>query len=247
VIPTVLVLMIFYYGFRGYLQMSVAPPNAYEIQVNASMWNWAFTYPNGYVSNELHLPLTMPVRLVLSSNDVIHSLFIPQFRLKKDAVPGRYNRFWVQATERSPTEGFDIYCAEYCGQGHSKMLTRAFVHDPAEFNKWLEEASKWETRMTPVEAGKMFVEKTGCVQCHTLDGNASNGPTFKDLFGKQEPMADGSTVTVDENYIRESLYEPAAKVVKGYTVQMTSYKGRLKEKDVDAVIQYLKTISSHGK
>src|SRR4029434_1481231 len=116
VIPTGLVLMIFYYGFQGFLRMSIAPPNAYEIQVTGTMWKWFFTYPNGYVSTELHIPVKMPVRLVLHWTAVIHYLYVPQFRVKRDAVPGRYTRFWVEATQLSPSEGFDIYCAEYCGQ-----------------------------------------------------------------------------------------------------------------------------------
>jgi cytochrome c oxidase subunit 2 len=247
VIPTVLVLMIFYYGFRGFLKMSIAPPDAYEIQVIASSWNWSFTYPNGHVANELHIPRGIPIRLVLSTpeRDVIHSFFVPQFRIKRDAVPGRYNRVWFEATRLSPPEGFDVYCAEYCGQGHSKMRTKLIVHEPPEFNTWLEDAANWEKRMTPLEAGKMFVENMGCLQCHSIDGAALSGPTFKDLFNRQEKLSDGSTVLVDENYIRESIYEPAAKVVAGFAPQMPSYRGRLKDKDVNAVITYLKSISSH--
>jgi cytochrome c oxidase subunit 2 len=247
VIPTVLVLVIFYYGFRGFLKMSIAPPNAYEIQVTATMWSWSFTYPNGLVYNELHIPLNVPVRLVLSSTDVIHSLYVPQFRVKKDAVPGRYNRFWFQATQLSPPEGFDIYCAEYCGQAHSKMLSKVVVHEMEEFKTWLADASDPYKRMTDLEAGANFVRTNGCIQCHSLDGSAANGPTFKDLFGKQEELTDGSRVLVDENYVRESIYDPAAKIVKGYSLGMSSYRGRLKDRDVNAIILYLKTLSSHSK
>lgn len=244
IIPTVLVLMIFYFGFRGYLRMAVAPPNSYEIQVYATMWSWSFEYPNGYIASELHVPVNTPIRLVLSSNDVIHSFFVPQFRVKKDAVPGRYNRAWFEATQLGE---YDIFCAEYCGQNHSKMLSKVVVHDSDGFKKWLEEASNWETRMTPLEAGKMLIESIGCVQCHTTDGTTGNGPSFKDLFGYQRPLADGSTVTADENYIAESLYEPGAKVVRGYTVQMSSYRSRLKDKDTNAIITYMKSISVHHK
>jgi cytochrome c oxidase subunit 2 len=126
------------------------------------------------------------------------------------------------------------------------MLTRAFVHEPADFSKWLEEASNWEKRMTPLEAGKMLVTNNGCLQCHSIDGSAKNGPTFKGMFDHAVPLADGSTVTADENYIRESIFDPAAKVVKGYTVQMTSYKGRLKDRDVNAIITFLKSLSSNA-
>jgi cytochrome c oxidase subunit 2 len=244
IIPTVLVLMVFYFGFRGFLEMSVAPPNSYEIQVEASMWNWKFQYPNGVVSDQLHLPVGVPVRLVLDSRDVIHSLFVPQFRVKKDAVPGRFNRFWVQATQEGE---FDIYCAEYCGQNHSKMLSKVIVHDLAGYRTWLDEAANWEKRMTPAEAGIMLLRSNGCIVCHSVDGSPATGPTFKDLWGRPEPLADGSSVIVDEPYFYESLYDPAAKVVRGYTVQMTTYKGRLKERDINAMIAYLKTISTHHK
>lgn len=242
IVPTVLVLMVFYFGFRGFLHMSVMPPNAYEIQVNGRTWNWSFTYPNGYSGDELHVPVNVPVQVVLTSADVIHSLYIPQFRVKKDAVPGRYNRLWFQATQ---TGTFDIYCAEYCGQQHSQMRAKVVVQELDDFKKWLADASNWEKRMSPAEAGKMFIDSNACLQCHTIDDKVKTAPSFKDLFGRSEPMADGSSVTVDENYIRESLYDPAAKVVRGYTVQMQTYKGRLQERDVNAIIQYLKTISSH--
>ncbi|HWP39378.1 MAG TPA: cytochrome c oxidase subunit II [Tepidisphaeraceae bacterium] len=242
VIPTVLVLMIFYFGFRGYLHMSVAPPDAYEINVDAKMWAWSFIYPNGHVDPELHVPVNRPVRLVLQSQDVIHSLYIPQFRIKRDAVPGRYNRTWFQATQQGV---FDLYCAEYCGQGHSQMLTKVVVHDPQDFDRWLEDAANWERRMTPAEAGKMLFETRGCTQCHSVDGTARTGPTLKDLFGRQEKLADGSTTHVDENYIRESLYEPNARIVQGFAAVMPSYKATLKDRDVSAIIAYLKSISVH--
>ncbi|HVT89228.1 MAG TPA: cytochrome c oxidase subunit II [Tepidisphaeraceae bacterium] len=243
VIPTVLVLMVFYFGFRGFLHMSVVPPNAYEIQVTGSMWHWAFTYPNGHVDDQLHVPVNVPVQLVLTSSDVIHALYLPQFRIKKDAVPGRYNRMWLQATE---TGTFDIYCAEYCGQQHSQMRAVIVVQPLDEFRKWLDDASHWETHLSPQEGGKMLVSTNGCLQCHSIDGTTKNGPTFKDLFGRDEPMNDGSSLHVDENYIRESLYDPAAKVVRGFTVQMQSYKGRLRDRDIDAVIAYFKSISKNG-
>lgn len=242
-VPTAIVIMVFYFAFRVYLHMSVLPPNAYEIQVTSQMWNWSFTYPNGYTGNELHVPVNVPVRLVLSSNDVIHSLYVPQFRVKKDAVPQRFNRMWFQATQLGE---FDIYCAEYCGQQHSLMRSKVVVHEKENFDKWLEEASNWEKRMTPLEAGRMLAHSNGCIQCHSEDGSVKTGPTFKDLFGKQEPLTNGTSVLVDENYITESLYDPAAKVVRGYTVQMSSYEGRLNQRDVGAIITYLKSISVTG-
>jgi cytochrome c oxidase subunit 2 len=244
VVPTVIVLMVFYFGFRGFLDMSVAPPDSYEIVVTAKMWNWSFTYPNGHTTNELHVPVDVPVRIVLQSSDVIHSLYIPQFRVKKDAVPGRFNRFWFQATQQGV---FDVYCAEYCGQQHSKMLATVVVHDLDGFKRWLEEDSNWESRLSPTQGGEMLVQRGGCLQCHSLDGTTKNGPTLKDLFGRQETMRDGSTSLVDENYIVESIYDPNAKIVQGFNPQMPSYRGRYNDRDVNAIIAYLKSISVHAR
>lgn len=244
VIPTVIVLVIFYFGFRGFLHMSVVPPDAYEVTVNAQMWNWSFTYPNGYTSPELHVPYNVPVRLVLQSapGDVIHSFYCPQFRLKKDVVPTRYNRLWFQATEKGT---FDIFCAEYCGQQHSRMRTKLIVEDIDTFKGWLETESNWEKRMTPTEGGKMLIATNGCLQCHSEDGTAKNGPTFKDLFGKTENFTDGSSLVVDENYVRESIYDPSAKIVRGFNPQMPTFRGRLADRDVNAIIAFLKSISAN--
>src|SRR3954468_10606928 len=163
IIPTVLVLVIFYYGFRGFINMMVEPPNSYEVVVNARMWSWNFTYPGGQiVSDELHIPVNTPIRFVTTSDDVIHSLFLPAMRVKRDVVPGRYNRFWVEATK---TGTFDIYCAEYCGQKHSMMLSKVVVHEADDFKKWLEEQKDWTGRLSPVEAGQGLIRTRGCVQC----------------------------------------------------------------------------------
>ncbi len=142
IIPTIIVLVIFYFGFRQFLNLSVEPPNAYEITATGMMWNWQFTYPNGYVSPELHVPAGVPVRVILVSQDVIHSLFVPVFRVKKDVVPGRYNRIWFQAEKRAETtdaDMYDLYCAAYCGTNHSTMTSHAFVHTQSDFRVWLDQ------------------------------------------------------------------------------------------------------------
>ena len=242
IIPTLIVLTIFYFGFEGYLNMAVTPPNAYEIQVNGKMWKWSFTYPNGYVDGELHVPRGMPVRLLLTSEDVIHDLDIPAFRVKEDAVPGRYNKLWFQATRIGT---FDVYCGEYCGLSHSQMITKVIVHEPGEFDAWLEKASAWQNRMGPVEAGKMFFNTRGCSQCHTTDGSRLIGPSFKDVYGSMAPLNDGTQVRADENYLRESILLPGAKIVAGYTNVMPSYQGALKDEDINAIIAWMKSLSVH--
>jgi cytochrome c oxidase subunit 2 len=244
IIPTIIVIIIFYFGFRDYMHMAVAPPDSYEIQVTARMWSWTFTYPNGAVTNDLHVPVATPVRLVLQSDDVIHSLYIPAFRLKKDVVPGRYNKLWFEATK---TGTYDLYCASYCGTSHSQMISRVIVHDPEEFKRWLAQAGNWASTMTPAEAGRMLFERRGCMQCHSTDGSRIIGPTLKDLFASTVSYSGGKKLVADEDYVRESIYDPGAKVVDGFDNVMPSFKGTFTDKDVDAMIAYLKSISAHYK
>ena len=243
VLPTLIVLTIFYTGFEGYLHMSVVPPNTYEIKANGKMWKWSFTYPNGYSDAELHVPKGIPVRLVLTSEDVIHDLYIPAFRVKKDATPGRFNRLWFQTTA---TGTFDAYCAEYCGTNHSNMTTKVIVQERSDFDAWLEKASDWARVMTPVEAGQMFFSTRGCNQCHTVDGSRLIGPTLKDLYGSMQPLRDGAQVLADENYLHESIVQPGAKVVAGYDNVMPSYQGTLKDRDINAIILWMKSQSVYG-
>lgn len=239
VIPIILVIVIFYIGFKSYLNLTTPPANSYEIQVEGHKWAWAFTYPDGYVDENLHVPLGKPVTLVISSADVIHSLFIPAFRVKRDAVPGRYGKVWFTATVPGQ---FDLFCAEYCGTQHSDMHATVFVHEPAEFEKWLADASDFLSKMPPAEAGQMLAQRRGCLQCHSADGSASTGPTFKALYGHTVKLADGSSVTVDENYIRESILDPTKKVVAGFQPVMPTFQGKLKDPEILAIIEYLKTV-----
>jgi len=248
IIPTVLVLVIFYYGFRGFLDMMVEPPNSYEVMVNGKTWNWTFTYEGQYVSDDgkLHIPVNTPIRFVLSSNDVIHSLFMPAFRVKKDVVPGRYNRFWVEATEVGES---DIYCAEYCGKGHSQMLTHVVVHSKEDFARWFENMKDWTRTKSPLVAGEQMYHTRGCEQCHSVDGRQGTGPTWKDMFGNQIQLAGGGTVVADENYIRESILYPNAKIHQGFPnpSPMPSFLGQLNDNDIMALISYMKSISVHFK
>jgi cytochrome c oxidase subunit 2 len=239
-VPVVVVIFIFYYGFKTWVHMDVAPANSYDITVTGRMWSWAFTYPNGVVDDQLHIPVNQPVRLILSSDDVIHSLFIPAFRLKKDVVPGRYNHFWVTADK--PGE-YVIYCSQYCGLNHTEMHSKAIVQSPVEFQQWLEKAANWEGRMSPLDAGKMFYQKRGCIQCHTVDGSALIGPSWKGIFGHKVTFSDGTSTTVDEQYIHESIVDPGKHIVAGYQNVMPSFAGAFKDRDINAIITYIKSLS----
>jgi cytochrome c oxidase subunit II len=239
VIPLAVAMSIFYFGFKQYLDMTVAPANSYEILVTAQKWNWQFTYPNGYTDANLHVPVDTPVRLVLSSEDVIHSLYIPAFRIKKDAVPGRYNKVWFKAT--LPGE-FTLFCAEYCGQKHSDMLSTVVVHPPGDFEKWLAGASSSSDKLPPAEAGARLYQARGCASCHTLTDAAGVGPSFKGIYGHDVVLSDGRKVAVDEDYLRESILDPAAKVVAGFDPVMPTYRGRITDKEITALIEYIKSL-----
>ena len=240
VIPGIFVGVIFYWGFVAFLDLRQSPDESYEIQVEAKMWNWSFTYPNGHVDNVLHVPVDKPVRLVMTSVDVIHSLYVPAFRVKMDVLPGRYSHTWFEA---NTVGDYTLFCTEYCGTKHSEMLSKVVVHPSGEFEKWLEDAANFLERMTPVEAGEILYQRRGCAQCHSIDGSAKVGPTFLDAFGSEQSLMDGSTITVDENYIRESILEPQAKVRVGYRPVMPTYQGQLKDEEINALIAYIKSLS----
>jgi cytochrome c oxidase subunit 2 len=239
VIPVGIVVVIFYMGFVGYMDIRTPPANAYEVRVTAQKWSWLFTYPNGHVSEKLHVPVDRPIRLTMTSEDVIHSFFVPAFRIKMDCVPGRYTKTWFHA--RNAGE-YDLYCAEYCGKGHSDMLSKVVVHPAGTFDQWLEEEANLLARMSPAEAGEVLYRRQGCSGCHSTDGSAKTGPTFKGIYGQTHSFSNASPVTVDDNYIRESILEPMAKIRQGYQGVMPTYKGRLKDEEITALIEYIKTL-----
>src|SRR5690606_38270476 len=241
IIPTIIVLLIFYYGFRSFLAQAVIPPDAYEIRAHGQMWSWSFRYPDGFVSTELHLPKDVPVRLVLTSEDVLHSLYIPAFRAKKDVVPGRFNKMWFTPTMVGE---YQLFCAEYCGTDHSGMLAKVFVHDHQGWLEW-EETSRvpWENYDTPLAHGKALAER--CLSCHTVDGSASTGPTWQNLYGSQRQFTDRTSALADEDYIRESILDPGTHIVDGYSNQMPSFRGQLREVDIESLIVYMKSLSEH--
>jgi cytochrome c oxidase subunit II len=241
VVPLLIAIWIFWQGFTGYMDMQTPPGNAYEVQVLGQKWKWLFTYPNGVVDENLHVPPGEPVRLIETSQDVIHSLFIPEFRIKRDAVPGRYEKQWFQAD--TPGE-YQIFCAEYCGTQHSSMLAKVIVHTSrADFDRWLADAGNFLAKLPPEDlwkGGEKLYNQRGCKQCHSIDGTAGIGPSFKGIWGHPQPLRGGGSATVDENYLRESILEPQAKVVQGFEPVMPTFQGRLKDKEITALIEYVK-------
>lgn len=239
VVPTILVFIIFVWGFKTYLKENVLPENAIEIKVTAQQWFWAFSYPNGTITtNEIVVPVNKPVNLLMSSKDVIHSFYVPGFRIKNDVIPNRYSTLWFQAIEKGD---FDLFCTEYCGKGHSEMIGKVKVVSPEEYAQWLEQSGA-ESTLPPDQHGAELYKSKACFTCHTIDGSPSVGPTFKGVFGRTEKLTDGSTITVDENYIRQSILEPQSQVVNGFQPVMPTFQGVLKDSEIDALIAYLKTL-----
>lgn len=239
-IPTVLLMWLFALGVKGYANAQIAPDGAYEIKVTAQMFSWSFQYPDGTVSGELAVPKGRPVKLIMSSQDVIHSFFVPEFRVKQDVVPGLYTTVWFEATHTLETA---LQCTEYCGEKHSGMLTKVMVMEPEKFDQWVENGGT-VTKLPPVEWGAKLFASRGCANCHSVDGTKIQGPTFKGLWAKgTETLSDGSSQKIDENYIRQSILEPSTQIVQGYPNVMSSYAGQLRDSDIDAIIAWLKTVN----
>jgi cytochrome c oxidase subunit II len=240
VVPLIILIGIFFWGFHGYVTAQIAPANAIEIQVTGKKWVWQFEYPDGMRTlNSFHVPVNRPVRLVMNSEDVLHSFFIPAFRIKKDVLPVRYTEEWFHATKPGV---YQIFCTEYCGKGHSDMLARVFVDDDAQYQKWLKEGDEEIQKLPLKELGAMVHENRGCATCHSLDGTRGQGPSWKGIYGQTHQFADGSTALVDENYIRQSILEPQAHVVQGYEPIMPTYKGLLRDREILGAIEFIKTL-----
>ncbi|MCH2135916.1 MAG: cytochrome c oxidase subunit II [Phycisphaerales bacterium] len=254
-IPTVIVVVMFILGLQTFLDLRTSPGNAYDINVTAQKWSWTFQHPEFAVTEaaELTVPANRPVRLLMGSQDVLHSLFVPAFRVKQDVVPGRYTSLWFEATQPGT---YQLYCTEYCGKDHSLMLATVHVLEWDEFQakmgKLAREYEEIPESQLPSYALTRLYNR--CASCHTLDGSSSTGPSFKGLW---ERTAEGTTVFTDgstladlqkpggvydipENYIRASLVNPQAHIVQGYTGAMPSFQGQLKERQIDALVLMIK-------
>jgi cytochrome c oxidase subunit 2 len=200
----------------------------------------------------LHVPVDRPVKLVLDSDDVIHSFYVPQFRIKKDAVPGRYNKTWFvvrsqdnpKIADGAPGE-YDLYCAEYCGTNHSTMLSKVYVYTAADWPAKYEEISRpYDDEKTPAENGLKVYQIRGCAQCHSLDGTRGTGPSFENLFGYEQELKSGETPVADEAFIRQAIMYPNSQGIKGYQPQMPNVN--LKNEEIDYIIAFLKSKSDRG-
>jgi cytochrome c oxidase subunit 2 len=247
IIPLILVLFMFWLGWRSYIPQRKVPENAMKIKVTAQMWSWRFEYENGIIEDTLFVPVNQAVKLDMVSTDVIHSLYIPAFRIKEDVVPGKENYMWFDAKVRG---SYDLFCAEYCGLRHSYMGTSVEVLDAAAFNKWYAAAPAKVDSLAPVVpglAGKLLTEQKGCIACHSSDGSKLVGPSYKGIFGHKvivETNGKEREITVDEAYIKKSILEPETDIVKGFAKgSMVSYKGQLTDEEIEKITEYIITLS----
>ena len=237
-IPLVLFLVCFVWGWAVYHDLRTAPEDAYEVFVKAKKWEWSFDYKNGMSSpGELVVPVNTPIKLLMKSEDVIHSFFVPSFRIKQDVLPGRYTSLWFEATK---TGTFQVFCTEYCGLNHSGMLATVKVIEKDVFNAWL--AGKEIEKLSPAQVGQKLYTTRNCNGCHSVDGSDNAGPTWKGLYGANRSFADGTSAVADDNYIRESILNPNAKIVKGRAPAMPSYAGQLSDDEILGLIEYIKTL-----
>ena len=241
IIPSILLIVIFVYGFVVYKDMRTPPEDSLEVTVIGRQWLWQFKYNNGKTTlNELYIPEGRPIKLVMTSEDVLHSFFVPAFRVKQDLVGGMYTYLWFTPTK---TGTYELYCTEYCGTGHSAMLGKVVVMSPQEYEKWEKgEEEKAVASLPPAELGKQLYTQRGCNACHSIDGSSLVGPTWKGLYGHEVVLQDGTKVTADENYIREAILEPQAKMVKGFGPVMPSFKGVISDDEISDLIAYIKTL-----
>jgi cytochrome c oxidase subunit 2 len=255
VVPLSFFLLWFRIGFGQFVAATSPPADAMDVYVTGKQWMWKFAYPDGPNGLEvLRVPEGRPVRLLLTSRDVIHGFFVPAFRLKQDALPGRYTQAWFVATVPGI---YPVYCSQYCGTSHSTMRAAIEVMDAAAFDRWRDEerrgpAPERDTALGDPEArprasdmvvvGRRLAESQGCLKCHSVDGSPHIGPTFRDLYRRTVNLADGTTVVADEAYLTESMMDPRAKQVAGFALTMPPFAGKLGAGETAALVEYIKSL-----
>jgi cytochrome c oxidase subunit 2 len=232
IIPLIITMIMFFWGAKGFIYIYRPPKDALDIHVLGRQWMWKLQHPSGRREiNELHVPTGQPVRLILASQDVIHSFYIPAFRIKQDAIPGRYAIIWFEADKVGE---YHLFCAEYCGTEHSRMIGRVIVMEPQKYQEWLAGTTTGES---PAAAGQKLFTSKGCITCH-----GEKAPTMAGLFGSRRRMSSGETIVADEHYLRESILDSTARVVEGYAPIMPSFRGQITEEQLMELIAYIKTL-----
>jgi cytochrome c oxidase subunit 2 len=236
-IPFLIFMVIFAWGAVVYFKERTPPADSTEVYVVAKQWMWKLEHAEGQREiNELHVPVGRDVKMIMTSQDVIHSFFVPAFRIKQDVVPGRYTVAWFRATKPGV---YHLFCAEYCGTQHSGMVGSIVVQEPAQYEAWMNGGSPGPLSAT----GEKVFSELGCATCHRNDAQG-RGPNLQGVFGKPVQLEDGRTVTADENYLRECILDPGAKRVKGFQPIMPTFQGLVSEEQVNALVAYIKSISA---
>ena len=242
-IPFFIFIGIFVWASIVFFHIVRAPDQTLEIYSTGKRWMWRFQHVDGQREiNELHVPLGRPVRVVFTSEDVLHDLFIPAFRVKADAVPGRYSAIWFEATKVGE---YHLFCAEYCGTNHSGMIGTVYVMEPADYQAWLAGGGSISSGGSMAERGAQLFTQLACVTCHLADGSG-RGPSLAGLFGSTVTLDNGTKVVADESYLRESILTSQAKTVKGYEHIMPTFQGLINEDGVAALIEYIKSMQAGG-
>ena len=246
--PLIFLVFLFHNGFLGYVRGAIAPQNAIEIRVRAHKWAWEFEYPTGSrAAGELTVPVGVPVKLVMSSDDVLHAFFVPAFRVKRDAVPGMYSTLWFEADEKAKAAPYDtqVFCAEYCGTGHSNMLAKIHVVTREGYEQFLRDIDKPPPGKTNAQWGEQLFAQNGCPTCHGVAAGAvSPAPNLYGKFGTVENFEGGTSGTIDANYVRESVLHPQAKIVRTYTnLQMPAFV--FNDARLDALVAYIQSLSKN--
>ncbi|MBU8900447.1 cytochrome c oxidase subunit II [Corallococcus sp. H22C18031201] len=254
-VPLVFFLAWFAIGFRDFTWFTTPPKDSMDVYVMGKQWMWKFSYPEGPNGvNVLHVPANRPVRLLITSRDVIHSFFVPSFRIKMDALPGRYTQAWFEATKPGT---YQVLCTEYCGLSHSKMLAEVVVMAPEDYDTWIKEQRRGrlqdrqdalaDNSLVPgtarmAEQGQKLAGTQGCLKCHSVDGSQHIGPTFLGMYDRMEHLQDGQNIRVDEAYITQSMMDPGAHIVAGYQNVMPTYQGKLQGPESAAIVEYIKSL-----
>ena len=237
VVPLILALAMFGWGAIVYVDYRHAPSDALDIYVIGKQWMWKLQQPNGQREiNELHVPVGVPVKLTMTSEDVIHDFYIPAFRVKKDVIPGRYSSLWFQATKIGT---YHLFCAQYCGADHAEMLGWVYVMSPADYAAWLAGGSSSQSMQ---QAGETIFNKLGCASCHLSDGTG-RGPSLVGIYGKEEALKSGDKRLVDEAFIRHAIVNPNSVVLPQYPAIMPTFQGQINEEQVLQLVAYVKSLA----
>ena len=239
IIPFIIAMTMFGWGARVYFTQYKAPADAIEVYVVGKQWMWKLQHATGQREiNQLHVPVGRKVKLIMTSEDVIHDFFVPAFRTKADVVPGKYTTLWFEATKPGT---YHLFCAEYCGMNHSGMIGSVIVMEPREFDNWL---SGNTSNTTPAAAGQQLFQTLGCASCHGTNGEGGRGPVLAGAFGKEADLQDGRKPIVDEAYVRESIINPQAKLVRGFGPIMPTFQGQISEDQLVQLVAFIKSLST---